>query len=140
GGIPARGTLVGTPAFNTGLLAIGAILASAMGTTGAAMLLIRPLLRANEARKRRVHVVVFFIIIVGNVGGALSPLGDPPLFIGFLNGVDFFWTTRALALPTLGLAGALLAIFHAFDRWLWRREPPAPPQRYEPLVIDGATN
>ena len=140
GGIVVRGTLVGTPVFNTGLLAIGAILASAMGTTGAAMLLIRPLLRANEARKRRVHVVVFFIIIVGNVGGALSPLGDPPLFIGFLNGVDFFWTTRALALPTLGLAGALLAIFHAIDRWLWRCEPPAPPQRYEPLVIDGATN
>jgi Na+/H+ antiporter NhaD/arsenite permease-like protein len=140
GGIVVRGTLVGTPALNTGLLAIGAVLASVMGTTGAAMLLIRPLLRANEARKQRVHVVIFFIVIVGNVGGALSPLGDPPLFIGFLNGIDFFWTTRALALPTLGLAGALLAIFHAIDRWLWRREPAAPPENYEPVVIDGAAN
>ncbi len=140
GGIAVRGTLVGTPALNTGLLAVGAVLASAMGTTGAAMLLIRPLLRANEKRRQRVHVVVFFIILVGNVGGALTPLGDPPLFIGFLNGVDFFWTTRALALPTLVLAGALLAIFHALDSWLWRREPATPSIRYEPLAIDGAQN
>ena len=140
GGIALRGTLVGTPALNTGLLAVGAMLASAMGTTGAAMLLIRPLLRANEARQRRVHVVVFFIILVGNVGGALTPLGDPPLFIGFLNGVDFFWTTRALALPTLYLAGVLLAIFHALDTWLWRRESVPPPASYEPLAIDGAVN
>jgi Na+/H+ antiporter NhaD/arsenite permease-like protein len=140
GGIAVRGTLVGTPALNTGLLAVGAMLASAMGTTGAAMLLIRPLLRANEARRRRVHVVVFFIILVGNIGGALTPLGDPPLFIGFLNGVDFFWTTRALALPTLYLAGALLAIFHALDTWLWRRESVAAPASYEPLAIDGAVN
>ena len=140
GGIAVRGTLVGTPALNTGLLAVGAALASAMGTTGAAMLLIRPLLRANEKRRQQVHVVVFFIILVGNVGGALTPLGDPPLFIGFLNGVDFFWTTRALALPTLVLAGALLAIFHALDSWLWRREPAAPLTAYEPLAIDGAQN
>jgi len=140
GGIALRGTLVGSPALNTGLLTVGAMLASAMGTTGAAMLLIRPLLRANETRQRRVHVVVFFIILVGNVGGALTPLGDPPLFIGFLNGVDFFWTTRALALPTLYLAGALLAIFHVLDTWLWRRESVAPPASYEPLAIDGAVN
>ena len=91
------------PAVNTGLLALGAALASFMGTTGASMLLIRPLLTANEARRHQVHAVVFFILLVGNVGGALSPLGDPPLFIGFLKGVDFFWTTRALALPTLFL-------------------------------------
>jgi Na+/H+ antiporter NhaD/arsenite permease-like protein len=140
GGIAVRGTLVGTPALNTGLLAVGAVLASAMGTTGAAMLLIRPLLRANEKRRQRVHVIVFFIILVGNVGGALTPLGDPPLFIGFLNGVDFFWTTRVLALPTLLLAGALLAIFHALDSWLWRREPATPAIHYEPLAIDGAQN
>ncbi len=70
-----------------------------MGTTGASMLLIRPLLTANEARRHKVHAVVFFILLVGNVGGALSPLGDPPLFIGFLKGVDFFWTTRELAAP-----------------------------------------
>jgi Na+/H+ antiporter NhaD/arsenite permease-like protein len=140
GGIALRGTLVGTPALNTGLLAVGAALASAMGTTGAAMLLIRPLLRANEARQRRVHIVVFFIILVGNVGGALTPLGDPPLFIGFLNGVDFFWTAHTLALPTLFLAGVLLAIFHVLDTWLWWRESAAPPTSYEPLAIDGAVN
>ena len=141
GGIAVRGTLVGTPALNTGLLAVGALLASAMGTTGAAMLLIRPLLRANENRKRRVHVVVFFIILVGNVGGALTPLGDPPLFIGFLKGVDFFWPARALSLPTFALAGALLAIFHALDRYFWRLERAAPPAGpYEPIAIDGAVN
>ncbi|HEX8011907.1 MAG TPA: sodium:proton antiporter [Casimicrobiaceae bacterium] len=140
GGIAVRGTLVGTPALNTGLIGLGAALASAMGTTGAAMLLIRPLLRANQARRRRVHIVVFFIILVGNVGGALTPLGDPPLFLGFLNGVDFFWTARTLALPTLALTGILLAIFHVLDRWLWRGESVAVPTRYEPLAIDGAVN
>jgi Na+/H+ antiporter NhaD/arsenite permease-like protein len=96
GGIALRGTLVGSPTLNTGILALGALLASVMGTTGAAMLLIRPLLRANEKRTHRVHAVVFFIILVGNIGGALTPLGDPPLFIGFLKGVDFFWTTQHL--------------------------------------------
>ena len=95
GGICFRGALRGTPAKNTGLLALGAALASVMGTTGASMLLIRPLLTANEARRHKVHAIVFFIMLVGNVGGALSPLGDPPLFIGFLKGVDFFWTDRA---------------------------------------------
>jgi len=140
GGIVVRGTLLGTPKLNTGLLALGAALASAMGTTGAAMLLIRPLLRANERRRHRVHVVVFFIILVGNIGGALTPLGDPPLFIGFLKGVDFFWTTRALALPTFALAGMLLAIFYALDSFLWRREPASAPPAYEPLAIDGAIN
>jgi len=140
GGIAVRGTLVGTPKLNTALLTIGAMLASAMGTTGAAMLLVRPLLRANEARKNRVHVVVFLIILVGNIGGALTPLGDPPLFIGFLNGVEFFWTTRSLALPTLVMSAALLGIFYALDSWLWRREQPPHPAVYEPLAIDGAVN
>ena len=124
-----RGTLHGTPTLNTGLLALGSLLASIMGTTGAAMLLIRPLLRANEARRRKVHIVVFFIILVGNIGGALSPLGDPPLFIGFLKGVDFFWTTRVLALPTLALVGALLAIFYVLDRYFWRSENRGAPRR-----------
>ena len=140
GGIAVRGTLVGTPKLNTSLLTIGAMLASVMGTTGAAMLLIRPLLRANEGRKHLVHIVVFFIMLVGNVGGALTPLGDPPLFIGFLNGVDFFWTTRFLALPTLLLAAALLGIFYAVDTWRWRRETHSEPAVYEPLAIDGAVN
>jgi len=140
GGIVVRGTLIGTPKLNTGLIAVGAMLASAMGTTGASMLLIRPLLRANENRRHRAHVVVFFIILVGNIGGALTPLGDPPLFIGFLNGVDFFWPARVLALPTLAIASVLLAIFYALDHWWLRREPVAAPASYEPLTIDGTFN
>jgi Na+/H+ antiporter NhaD/arsenite permease-like protein len=122
GGICLRGQFRATPALNTGVIALGAVLASIMGTTGAAMLLIRPLLTANEGRRHRAHAVVFFIILVGNIGGALSPLGDPPLFIGFLKGVDFFWTTRALLWPTLLLTLALLAIFYGLDHWLFRRE------------------
>ena len=140
GGIALRGTLVGTPKLNTALLAVGTTLASAMGTTGAAMLLIRPLLRANESRRLRAHIVVFFIILVGNVGGALTPLGDPPLFIGFLNGVDFFWPARVLALPTLALSVALLSLFYFLDTFLSRREEPAQPTAYEPLAVDGAVN
>src|SRR4029453_13991414 len=105
------------------LLALGATLASVMGTTGASMLLIRPLLTANEWRRNRAHTVVFFIILVGNVGGALSPLGDPPLFIGFLKGVDFFWTTRTLLWPTVFVTGVLLVMFYACDRALFAREP-----------------
>ena len=116
------GTLAGTPAANTALIALGAAFASVMGTTGASMLLIRPLLAANETRVYRVHAVVFFILLVGNVGGALSPLGDPPLFIGFLRGVDFFWTTGALAQPTIFLCVTLLAAFYALDTLLHRRE------------------
>ncbi|MEY3427690.1 MAG: hypothetical protein RIS60_1042, partial [Pseudomonadota bacterium] len=92
GGIFIRGNLHGSPGLNTSILAIGAVLASFMGTTGASMLMIRPLIRANDNRKHVAHVVVFFIFIVANAGGSLTPLGDPPLFLGFLKGVDFFWT------------------------------------------------
>jgi Na+/H+ antiporter NhaD/arsenite permease-like protein len=142
GGICVRGALAGTPALNTGLLALGAALASVMGTTGASMLLIRPLLTANEARRHKVHAVVFFIVLVGNVGGALSPLGDPPLFIGFLKGVDFFWTARELGRPTALLVAALLAVFWLLDRWLYRREPPLPPPAAEGprLALEGSVN
>ena len=142
GGICFRGALAGTPAVNTGLLALGACLASVMGTTGAAMLLIRPLLTANESRRHKVHTVLFFILLVGHVGGALSPLGDPPLFIGFLKGVDFFWTTRALAMPTLFLVVALLALFYALDWVLHRREPAraAPPPGPARLSVEGVPN
>jgi Na+/H+ antiporter NhaD/arsenite permease-like protein len=125
GGICIRGHVAGTPARNTALLGVGAALASVMGTTGASMLLIRPLLAGNEGRVHRVHAVVFFILLVGNVGGALSPLGDPPLFIGYLKGVDFFWTTRALLAPTVVLCVALLLMFFVLDAYLVRREPPA---------------
>ncbi len=141
GGICFRGAWVGTPAVNTGLLAVGATLASIMGTTGASMLLIRPLLTANETRRHKVHTVVFFILLVGNVGGALTPLGDPPLFIGFLKGVDFFWTTQALARPTLFTALTLLAAFYLFDRWMHSRESEAPPSHPgEKFEIEGGWN
>ena len=115
GGILVSGDLRGTPLVNTTILTIGTLIASVVGTTGAAMILIRPLLRANGPRQHNVHVVVFFIILVANVGGALTPLGDPPLFVGFLRGVDFFWTTQHLLVQTAIVAGCVLAIFIATD-------------------------
>ena len=121
GGIYIRGNLHGTPVLNTALLALGAVLASFMGTTGASMLLIRPLIRANDQRKNVAHVVVFFIFIVSNVGGSLTPLGDPPLFLGFLKGVDFFWTVRHILPETLLMLGILLALFYALDSWFFRQ-------------------
>lgn len=120
GGIHVSGNLRGAPGLNVAILALGAVLASVMGTTGASMLLIRPLIRANDDRVRCAHVVVFFIFIVSNVGGALTPLGDPPLFLGFLKGVDFFWTVRHLLPQTLCLLGVLLALFWVVDRHLFR--------------------
>jgi Na+/H+ antiporter NhaD/arsenite permease-like protein len=126
GGICVRGNLHGSPNVNTAMLALGTLLASVMGTTGAAMLLIRPLLRANDNRKHVVHVVVFFIFLVANAGGSLSPLGDPPLFLGFLNGVSFFWTTQHLALPMLFVCALLLGLFYALDWYFYHcREPEA---------------
>lgn len=122
GGIVIRGNLHGSPLTNVTLLAIGAALASVMGTTGASMLMIRPLLRANDNRRHRTHVVVFFIFLVSNVGGSLTPLGDPPLFLGFLQGVDFFWTLQHLWGKTLFLTGALLGIFYALDSYWYRKE------------------
>ena len=118
GGIYVRGNLRGSPGLNTAILAIGAVLASFMGTTGASMLLIRPLLRANDNRRHQAHVVVIVIFIVSNAGGALTPLGDPPLFLGFLKGVDFFWTVRHIWGPMLFLTAALLAIFYVLDHRL----------------------
>lgn len=129
GGICVRGNLQGTPALNTGLLAIGTVLASFMGTTGAAMLLIRPLIRANDNRKHAAHIVVFFIFLVANAGGALTPLGDPPLFLGFLKGVDFFWTVRHLFAPTIFICVALLIIFYLLDsHYYHKREEIVPPE------------
>ena len=122
GGILVTGNLRGTPLTNTAILAFGTLIASIVGTTGAAMILIRPLLRANAERLHNAHVVVFFIILVANIGGALTPLGDPPLFVGFLRGVDFFWTTQHLWLPTAILAGMVLAIFIAVDVWFYRKD------------------
>ena len=122
GGVRLKGTLVGTPTLNTIIIFIGTALASWMGTTGAAMLLIRPLIRANSNRKNKVHVIVFFIFLVANIGGSLTPLGDPPLFLGFLKGVNFFWTTSAMFAPMLFLVVCLLLIFFALDTYFYRKE------------------
>jgi Na+/H+ antiporter NhaD/arsenite permease-like protein len=143
GGIVIRGNLHGSPRTNLTLLAIGTALASVMGTTGASMLMIRPLLRANDDRRHRTHVVVFFIFLVSNVGGSLTPLGDPPLFLGFLQGVDFFWTARHLWAKTLFLVAALLAIFYAIDSYWYRKEDrlPLDPTPDTPgFGIDGKGN
>ncbi len=122
GGVYLEGSLRGTPAANAALLLIGTLLASVVGTTGASMILIRPLIRANADRAYRVHTVVFFIFLVSNIGGSLTPLGDPPLFVGFLKGVSFFWTTTHLFAETLFVAGAVLVVFFALDLYLHRRE------------------
>ena len=146
GGIYVRGSLSGTPLLNTCLLGIGALLASAIGTTGASALLIRPLLRANLPRERKAHIVVFFIFVVSNCGGLLTPLGDPPLFLGFLKGVPFGFTLR-LVLPWALVNGALLAIFNVWDQIVLDREERELPasqleavMEHEPLRIDGAAN
>src|SRR5689334_13823624 len=124
GGIRLRGDLVATPAVNTAFLAVGAVLASVVGTTGAAMLLVRALLQTNSERTRVRHTVIFFIFVVGNIGGMLTPLGDPPLFLGYLAGVPFTWTLRLLPHWAL-MMGALLAVFFVVDTVHFAREPPA---------------
>lgn len=144
GGIFIRGNLHGSPGLNTAILAIGAVLASLMGTTGASMLLIRPLIRANDNRRHKAHVVVFFIFIVSNAGGSLTPLGDPPLFLGFLKGVDFFWTVTQIFPETLFLVGTLLAIFFTLDWWFYRHKEeacaPDPTPDSRRIGFDGARN
>lgn len=144
GGIYIRGNLHGSPGLNTAILAIGAVLASVMGTTGASMLLIRPLIRANDNRRHKAHVVVFFIFIVSNAGGSLTPLGDPPLFLGFLKGVDFFWTVSHIFPETLFLIGSLLALFFVMDSWYYHRReelmPVDPTPDTRRIGFDGAAN
>ena len=141
GGVLLKGTLVGTPATNTAILAVGTVLASVMGTTGASMLLIRPMLRANAGRRHKVHTFVFFIFLVSNIGGSLTPIGDPPLYLGFLKGVSFFWPTVHLFWPFALCAAALLAVYHALDRHLYAKEAPLPaPAPREALRIEGWVN
>jgi Na+/H+ antiporter NhaD/arsenite permease-like protein len=146
GGVHVRGSLAGTPLANTGLLALGGALASVIGTTGASVLLIRPLLRANAPRRDKTHVVIFFIFVVSNCGGLLTPLGDPPLFLGFLKGVPFEWTL-ALWREWLLVNGLLLVAFNVWDqRVLDREEAERPGSQLEavlehvPLAIDGKRN
>ena len=144
GGIYLEGNLHDSVLTNTVLLAVGACMASVVGTTGAAMILIRPLIRANDDRRYNAHVVVFFIFLVANIGGALSPLGDPPLFIGFLKGVDFFWTTKYLWQETLFVGGIVLFVFMLLDFYFHHREGRFPrrkdPTPDRPLKLHGKFN
>ncbi len=143
GGIYIRGNLRGSPALNCGILLVGVVLASFMGTTGASMLLIRPLIRANDNRQHKAHLVVFFIFLVSNVGGSLTPLGDPPLFLGFLKGVDFFWTARYIFPETVFMVASLLVIFFAIDSYYLRKEgilPLDPTPDTRGIGFDGAAN
>ena len=141
GGIYVKGSLKGTPAVNTIILLIGTILASVIGTTGASMLMIRPILRSNAWRVHKVHTIVFFIFLVSNIGGSLTPLGDPPLFLGFLHGVPFFWTMNIL--PQMAFASALLLVLYfVMDTYFYKKEimtniPDIDP---EPLRIEGKRN
>jgi Na+/H+ antiporter NhaD/arsenite permease-like protein len=143
GGIYLTGNLLGKPHVNVIFLLTGAVFANLIGTTGAAMVLVRPLLRANSERTHRVHVVIFLIFIVCNLGGLLTPLGDPPLFLGFLRGVSFTWTLRLIPqwLLTVGLT---LLVFYLVDRYYYRKEPPTALAEdeldYVPLGIVGKVN
>ncbi|SEP77335.1 transporter, UIT6 family [Faunimonas pinastri] len=142
GGIYIKGNLHGAPALNTGILLLGTACAGIMGTTGAAMLFVRPLIRANDDRRHSAHVMVFFIFLVANIGGSLTPLGDPPLFLGFLQGVSFFWPTTHLLGPMALVSLILLVFFFAIDRFLYIREgrtrpDPTPDSR---IRIHGLAN
>jgi Na+/H+ antiporter NhaD/arsenite permease-like protein len=128
GGVLIKGNLHGSPLLNTSILGIGTLIASIMGTTGAAMLLIRSIIRANDNRLHNAHVIVFFIFLVANIGGSLTPLGDPPLFLGFLKGVDFFWPTRNLLGPMLLVTAILLTIFFFLDWYLFHVDENYPPK------------
>lgn len=146
GGVFVGGSLSGTPLVNTGVLAFGAMIASFVGTTGASVLLIRPLLRANAARQRKVHIVVFFLFVVSNCGGLLTPLGDPPLFLGYLKGVPFGWTLQ-LWKEWLLVNGVLLVLFHVWDERVLNKEDLERPgsqledvQHHAPLRIEGGLN
>ena len=143
GGIVVRGDIQATPLTNTIILGIGGLLASFIGTTGAAMVLIRLLLRTNLERKRKVHTVVFFIFIVANIGGSLLPIGDPPLFLGYLRGVPFFWTLN-LVREWAFMVALLLAIYWVWDTWAYRHETPRDLREdkthIEPLHIAGTIN
>jgi Na+/H+ antiporter NhaD/arsenite permease-like protein len=143
GGILLRGDLQATPGVNTAFLAVGSVLASFIGTTGASMLLVRSLLQANQERRHVRHTVIFFIFLVSNIGGMLTPLGDPPLFLGYLQGVPFTWTLR-LWRPWLVMVGSLLVTYFIWDAVQYTREPIAALRRdrarVEPLRLRGWGN
>lgn len=122
GGIHISGKFAGTPLFNIIFISIGTLLSSFIGTTGASMLFIRPLIRANLWRKHRVHTIIFFIFLVSNIGGSLTPIGDPPLFLGFLMGVGFFWTMTHMFLPFLVACVLLLIVYYFLERYFFKRD------------------
>ena len=144
GGVLVRGNIHGDPRTNAGLLLLGTALASVMGTTGAAMLLVRPLVRANDGRRHNAHVLVFFIFLVANIGGSLTPLGDPPLFLGFLKGVGFFWTAEHLLAPMALSVAVVLGVFVVLDTVLYRRDanfrPVADPTPDSAVSVEGKVN
>jgi len=141
GGVRLTGALVGKPVTNVLLILSGTLFASWMGTTGAAMLLIRPLIRANADRKYKVHTIVFFIFLVANIGGSLTPLGDPPLFLGFLKGVDFFWTLFAMIKPMLVMIVLLITIYYLLDSYYYKKElPKTEPVEKHKLGLEGSKN
>ena len=144
GGILLRGDLQGKPTVNTAFLAIGAVLSNIIGTTGASMLLIRPMLRTNSEREHTWHIPLFFIFLVSNIGGALTPIGDPPLFLGYLRGVPFFWTLTALWQPWVFTVGVLLVMFFVLDTVMYGREDSSSKDldasQMEPLSIQGSIN
>lgn len=141
GGILLTGSIQASPWNNTGILAVGTLAASLVGTTGAAMIFVRPLISANKGRTHNAHVVIFFIILVANIGGALTPIGDPPLLVGFLHGIEFFWPAQHLWLQTIIVAVLVLLIFFGIDFWHFRNEE-APRTRApsEPLQLHGLIN
>ncbi len=141
GGIRVTGSLAGTPQINTLILFLGTFMASWMGTTGAAMLFIRPLMRSIAHRRYRVHTIIFFIFLVANIGGSLTPLGDPPLFLGFLKGVSFFWTTVHVLPETLALVAILVPLYFIMDMVLYNKEGrPQPEHTGEKLGMEGKVN
>jgi Na+/H+ antiporter NhaD/arsenite permease-like protein len=146
GGIYVRGSLNGTPGSNAVMLAIGAVLANLIGTTGASMVLIRPFLRANKSRQKRVHQVIFFIFIVSNCGGLLTPFADPPLFLGFLKGVPFEWTLQ-LGKEWIIVNVILITLFHFVDSAVLAKEDKQrsgsqleDAMKHEPVGLDGKLN
>jgi Na+/H+ antiporter NhaD/arsenite permease-like protein len=143
GGIFLSGDIEATPRNNTLFLCLGGIVANIFGTTGASMLLIRPLLRTNSERRLTAHIPIFFIFVVANIGGLLTPIGDPPLFLGYLRGVPFFWTLRLFP-HWLFMMTIILIVFYLIDLYLWKREPPQAIRRdreqVRPLALHGWIN
>jgi len=143
GGIVLKGDLKATPEVNALFLFVGAVLANFIGTTGASMLLIRPMLKTNSERRHTKHIPIFFIFLVSNIGGLLTPLGDPPLFMGFIKGVPFFWTLRLLPIWAVMVGGVLL-MFYLFDSLQYRKEECRDiirdRQRVVPLHLTGTIN